>query len=128
MPADTYELSDISVKYRSDNSLNGGSSKNGDGGMYISTAKAFILAFLAIAIAVGVGIIVHFAGPARDFECSCTYPTSAPVNDGGTTAALEQCKEWATGGNDEICKSIFSVFRGVVLVSCYKQKIMMCNV
>lgn len=104
MPSDAYELGDISVKYRSDNSLNGGSSKQAESGMYLSTAKAFILAFLAIAIAVGVGIIVHFAGPARDFECTCTFPTSQPGSDGGTTAALEQCKEWAQGGNDQICK------------------------
>ena len=67
MSTDRYELSDVSVKYKqeSDNSLNtstevGGAQKKN--GMYISTAKAFILAFLAIAVAVGVGIIVHFAG------------------------------------------------------------------
>ena len=67
MSADRYELSDVSVKYRqeTDNSLNNsvvGSSGTRKDGMYISTAKAFILAFLAIAVAVGVGIIVHFAG------------------------------------------------------------------
>ena len=67
MSADRYELSDVSVKYRqeTDNSLNNsvvGSSSTRKDGMYISTAKAFILAFLAIAVAVGVGIIVHFAG------------------------------------------------------------------
>lgn len=67
---DKYELSDIEVKYRND-SLNNSttaieSTKGRSRKMYISTAKAFILAFLAIAIAVGVGIIVHFAGK-KDF-------------------------------------------------------------
>ena len=66
--SDRYELSDVSVKYQQggENSLNNTfeTSEQGKmkGGMYISTAKAFILAFLAIAIAVGIGIIVHFAG------------------------------------------------------------------
>ena len=107
MPSSAYELGDISVKYQSDNSLNGARSKSGDGVMYVSTAKAFILGFLALTIAVGVGLIVHFAGPAREFECKCTFPTSQPA-DGGNTAALEQCKDWATGGNQEICKLIVS--------------------
>ena len=66
--ADKYELTDVSVKYQSEsnNSLNdsttGPKEETMKGGVHISTAKAFILAFLAIAIAVGVGIIVHFAG------------------------------------------------------------------
>ena len=66
MPADKYELTDVSIKYQqSDNSLNNSTVETKQemkGGIHISTAKAFILAFLAIAIAVGVGIIVHFAG------------------------------------------------------------------
>ena len=109
MPTE-YELSDISVKYKSDTSLNDGQSTNGTSGkMYLSPAKAFILAFLAIAIAVGVGIIVHFAGPKRDFECKCTYPMEVDIgNPGtGTAAGLEQCKDWVTEGqaeSDEICK------------------------
>ena len=68
MSADKYELQDVSVKYHSEsnNSLNtstaGTKEDNMKKGVYISTAKAFILVFLAIAIAVLVGIIVHFAG------------------------------------------------------------------
>lgn len=100
MHSDTYELCDISTNNTSDNTNDVINAKNGDG-MYISTAKAFILAFLAIAIAVGVGIIVHFAGPARDFECSCSFPE----NNGGITATFDQCKDWAAVGNNHICKS-----------------------
>ncbi|KAH3827001.1 hypothetical protein DPMN_128929 [Dreissena polymorpha] len=44
-----------------------------DRGMYVSIAKVFMLALLAIFLAVVVGIIVHFAGPGSTFECKvCT--------------------------------------------------------
>lgn len=105
MPSE-YELSDVSVKYRQ-NSINeesGGKNNMSSSGFYISTAKAFVLVFLALAVAVGVGIIVHFAGPARDVECKCTFPTTDDGSSGGSTAALEQCKDWATEGNTDICK------------------------
>jgi hypothetical protein len=81
-----------------------------NGGFYISSAKAFILVFLALAVAVGVGIIVHFAGPAREVECRCSFPTTDNGNSGGSTAALEQCKDWASDGNTEICKFSFFLF------------------
>ncbi|KAH3860106.1 aminopeptidase N-like [Dreissena polymorpha] len=101
MPENNYELEDVTVKYKSDiNSLNDSAPR--DRGMYISTAKAFILAFLAIAIAVGVGIIVHFAGPGSTFECKCTYPTT---DSGSSSAAMQQCKDWAAAGNAVICSA-----------------------
>ncbi|XP_053387330.1 aminopeptidase N-like isoform X1 [Mercenaria mercenaria] len=104
MPSE-YELSDINVKYRHENSVNGESTAKMSNGFYITTAKAFILVFLALAIAVGVGIIVHFAGPARDVECKCTFPTTGDGSSGGETAALEQCKTWASEGNSDICSA-----------------------
>ncbi|KAH3860108.1 hypothetical protein DPMN_023001 [Dreissena polymorpha] len=105
MPGNNYELEDVTVNDKSDiNSLSGSAPR--DRGMYISTAKAFILAFLAFAIAVGVGIIVHFAGPGSTFECKCTYPTT---DSGSSSAAMQQCKDWAAAGNVEICKSDFDI-------------------
>ncbi|XP_052212469.1 LOW QUALITY PROTEIN: aminopeptidase N-like [Dreissena polymorpha] len=53
-----------------------------DRGMYVSIAKVFMLALLAIFLAVVVGIIVHFAGPGSTFECkvcsACRAPTQTP--------------------------------------------------
>ena len=109
MPSE-YELSDITVKYKQENSVNGDSTKMTNGGFYISSAKAFILVFLALAVAVGVGIIVHFAGPAREVECKCTFPTTDGGNSGGETAALEQCKKWASEGNSDICKFYLFIY------------------
>ncbi|XP_052261394.1 aminopeptidase N-like isoform X2 [Dreissena polymorpha] len=101
MPGNNYELEDVTVKYKSDMNSESGSAPR-DRGMYVSTSKAFILAFLAIAIAVGVGIIVHFAGPGSTFECKCTYPTS---DSGSSSAAMQQCKDWAAAGQVEICSA-----------------------
>lgn len=104
--SDRYELSDVSVKYQQggENSLNNtfDTSSQGKmkGGIHISTAKAFILAFLAIAIAVGIGIIVHFAGSGKTVECNCNWPTGNNPTD---TEALEQCTDWAREGNTQIC-------------------------
>lgn len=117
MPSDAYELGDVTVKYRSDNSLNENSARNKDK-MYISPAKAFILAFLAIAVAVGVGLIVHFAGSGRDFECKCTYPTAGPSAGGGVSAALEECKVLAGGGHSEVCKYTKILIYNNVCIEC----------
>ncbi|XP_052787465.1 aminopeptidase N-like isoform X1 [Mya arenaria] len=103
MPGESYRLGDLNGSYKSDTSLTEKKGQNGDK-MYISTAKAFILAFLAIAVAVGVGIIVHFAG-GRTLECNCGFPSTASPSggSGGSTAALEQCKDWASEGIAYIC-------------------------
>ncbi|XP_052281706.1 uncharacterized protein LOC127879101 isoform X1 [Dreissena polymorpha] len=45
-----------------------GAGRNGGSGFYLTFGKAFILCFLAILIAVGVGLIVHFSEN-RKFEC-----------------------------------------------------------
>ena len=114
MPSEAYRLSEYNGSFKSDTSLTPEHRpSDADGKMYVSPAKAFILAFLAIAVAVGVGIIVHFAGD-RTVECNCQWPGSAG-NDGGSAAALDQCKTWAQEGNDAICKYCF---RLVIMSAC----------
>ncbi|GAB1605731.1 hypothetical protein Ahia01_000855400, partial [Argonauta hians] len=54
------------------------------GGCFVRTTTGFILALLAIFIAVGVGIIVHFAGSShRNIQCQCSFPK--PLDDGSAS-------------------------------------------
>lgn len=67
-----------------------------NGGCHVTTAMGFVLALLAILIAVGVGVIVHFASPARKFECHCNCPegsASSPTPEAQWQACLEMAKD-----------------------------------
>ncbi|CAL1530306.1 unnamed protein product [Lymnaea stagnalis] len=81
------DISDVDVHVR----------KNG---CHVSTLVGFVLVLLAAAIAVGVGVIVHFAGGDREVICRCD-----PVSTGGSTAdaVMQQCVDMASAGNEKIC-------------------------
>ncbi|KAK3095167.1 hypothetical protein FSP39_010973 [Pinctada imbricata] len=109
--AESFEFQDMG-KYSSDSEMSNGSKK---GGCFVSTAIGFVLTLLAACLAVGVGLIVHFASPG-DLECKCTYPgltsgnggTGAIVGGKATTitpgsALIDQCKGIVNDGNTEIC-------------------------
>lgn len=51
-------------------------------GCFLSFPAAFILTLLAIVLAVGVGILVHFGG-SRTVQCQCGFP-----EDNGPSAQL----------------------------------------
>ncbi|XP_033739360.1 aminopeptidase Ey-like [Pecten maximus] len=74
-----------------------------DGGCRMSSASGFLMVLLAMAIAVGVGLIVHFAGNQKELNCNCSC---GPV-DGAVTMApgflTETCKASAVLGNQELC-------------------------
>lgn len=103
--SESFEFSDMG-KYSSETELTNGQAKKG--GCFVSTTTGFILTFLAAVLAVGVGIIVHFAGNGQTFECKCTYPGAIGGSSGQSQStpkpAMVQCKEWAAEGNPEICK------------------------
>lgn len=54
------------------------------GGCYVRTTTGFVLALLAIIIAIGVGIIVHFAGAGtqRHVQCQCNFSNAPPGKPG----------------------------------------------
>lgn len=68
----------------------------------VSVVSGFILTFLSVAIAIGIGIIVNFAGNNKSVTCSCRCGT------GGTTpyppGVPAACKLLALEGNQELCK------------------------
>lgn len=70
-----------------------------DDGCHVSGAKGFILLFLALVVAVGVGIIVHFAGNNREFSCNCR----CTPEDGATGYLSETCRASAIVGNQALC-------------------------
>ena len=89
--------------YNLDISDSGGSDSpgvNSGGKMYVSTVKAFVLAFLAILLAVGVGIIVHFAG-SRSLTCNCQC---AAGGTGSSNALLSQCRHAANTAATDTCE------------------------
>ncbi|XP_033739357.1 aminopeptidase Ey-like [Pecten maximus] len=76
---------------------------DGDGGCRMSSASGFLMVLLAIGIAVGVGLIVHFAGNQKELNCNCSC---GPVEGAVTMAPgflTETCKASAVLGNQELC-------------------------
>ncbi|KAK7090085.1 hypothetical protein V1264_009931 [Littorina saxatilis] len=66
-----YNFSDIGENGTDDKMAQG---KGSNSGCYLSVAMGFVLAFLAILIAVGVGLIVHFAEKdSYDRDTSCSF-------------------------------------------------------
>lgn len=70
-----------------------------DSGCHCSVAVGFLLLLFAIIVAVGVGLIVHFAGNNKDFVCNCNI-------SGLTNTGTADCVALARGNNADICKYI----------------------
>ncbi|CAL1548720.1 unnamed protein product [Lymnaea stagnalis] len=96
MPSQKFELTDISSSQTNLTSMREGRT----GGCYLSTLVGFILVLLAAAVAVGVGIIVHFAGGNREVICRCE-PSSSAIS---AEAIKNQCIDMASAGNSELCE------------------------
>ena len=55
-----------------------GQGKGQNSGCYVSVATGFVLSLLAVLIAVGVGLVVHFAEKdGRDRDVTCNFPEKA---------------------------------------------------
>ncbi|KAK0044047.1 aminopeptidase N [Biomphalaria pfeifferi] len=87
MPSSKLEFSDMSYELSN--------MRTEPKGCHVSPVIGFIFVLLAAAIAVGVGIIVHFAGGSRDVVCKC---------DSQVDEVLQQCMRLASAGNMEICQ------------------------
>ncbi|XP_059161761.1 uncharacterized protein LOC131944899 [Physella acuta] len=95
MTSQKFELSDLSNSQT--NLTNMTEKKNG---CYVSSVVGFILILLAAAIAVGVGIIVHFAGGNRDVVCKWDSSVSGASAD----AIRQECINLAGSGNKDVCE------------------------
>ncbi|BFZ00939.1 hypothetical protein BsWGS_03978 [Bradybaena similaris] len=71
-------------------------------GCYLSFPLAFLLVFLAALVAVGVGIIVHFAGGSRQVVCNCQ---SSVAEKPSAEQIKQECVTQAGKGDPEICKA-----------------------
>ncbi|KAH9512380.1 hypothetical protein Btru_039357 [Bulinus truncatus] len=89
MPSSKLEFSDMSYELSN--------MKQDSKGCHVSVVVGFILVLLAAAVAVGVGIIVHFAGGDREVVCKCEAVADAET-------VLQQCMRLASAGNQEICQ------------------------
>ncbi|GFO22826.1 aminopeptidase n, partial [Plakobranchus ocellatus] len=99
MTSERFELADSSIKYNSDVNLTMGSDDSRRrGGCHVSTPIGFVLLLLGLLIAVGVGLIVHFAKDS-DINVVCDYGSSSS----SSAAAQEQCEQLAEQGNMGIC-------------------------
>ncbi|KAH9523940.1 hypothetical protein Btru_047574 [Bulinus truncatus] len=107
MPSRKIELTDIS------NSVTDlpDTMRRDRNGCHVSILAGFICVLLAAAVAVGVGIIVHFAGGNREVVCQC---------DPGVSLAgqlLSECWKLASSGATDLCgKCPVSVFTSTVSV------------
>ncbi|XP_052782181.1 putative aminopeptidase-2 isoform X1 [Mya arenaria] len=91
-------------KYKFSDAVNGegtsGAMGSGKGdGCYVKTATGFLIGFFAITIAVGVGLIVHFA---ENRKIECVFPDQTSVN-GGSNAQAVQCPEPPTPTPCPVC-------------------------
>ena len=68
----------------------------------ISLPMAFVLVFLAILIALGVGIITYFASTRSQTVCKCVYPNGILEPGASAEKALQQCSEIAK--SKKLCK------------------------
>jgi hypothetical protein len=95
--------------------------KGGSRGCFVTFGVAFVLTLLSVAIAVGVGIIVYFAGPVREVSCQCNWAGPDPTPGGGNTPdhaqLVQQCRDLAGEGEDDICKCVLDV-PGFVSCNC----------
>lgn len=70
-----------------------------ESGCHCSVAVGFLLLLFALIVAVGVGLIVHFAGNNKDFTCNCDI--SGLSMNAGTADCVAMAKE----NNQEICQA-----------------------
>jgi len=117
---ESFEFQDMG-KYSSNSDVSNNAKKRG---CFVTTTTGFILTLLAACLAVGVGLIVHFTGGDRVFECKCAFPEGSNggtaggiAGDKATTTAkpgedpsLSKCVEWAGEGNNAICKYRFYIY------------------
>ncbi|CAG5124607.1 unnamed protein product, partial [Candidula unifasciata] len=73
-------------------------------GCFVSLPIAFVLVLLAAVVAVGVGIIVHFAGGDRDVVCHCMGSDTVPERP-SADQIKQECIAQAGAGDQEICKA-----------------------
>lgn len=89
-----YRFSGLSESDSTNGGVMGGKGNGRDSGCHVSTAIGFVLVLLAVLIAVGVGLIVHFAEKgSNDRELTCTFPDNVlaellkQTQDQGSTKA-----------------------------------------
>ncbi|KAH9512376.1 hypothetical protein Btru_039351 [Bulinus truncatus] len=92
MPSQKFELSDINTSQTNLTGL-----REDRSGCRVSALAGFVFLMLAAAVAVGVGIIVHFAGGNREVVCRCDPETVL----GGQ---ISECLKLASLGHTEICE------------------------
>ena len=111
------EFSDM--KYSSETNLTNGQ-KNRQG-CFVSTPMGFVMLLLTIAIAVGVGIIVHFAGNGRSVVCQCGQADVVPSDPQKLVAA---CKKQVLDGETSVCKysSASLIISMIISIILYKQE------
>ncbi|XP_012939882.1 aminopeptidase N [Aplysia californica] len=103
MANEKYETKDSNTTDSSrQSSLEMASGEKKNGGCYVSGVVGVALTLVAILIAVGVGIIVHFAEGDRGLVCNCG---SGAGQTGASSAqsVLQQCAKMAGRGDDSIC-------------------------
>ncbi|KAH9512377.1 hypothetical protein Btru_039352 [Bulinus truncatus] len=92
MPSQNFDVGDINAGHDHPTALHKDRS-----GCRVSALAGFVFLMLAAAVAVGVGIIVHFAGGNREVVCRCDPETIL----GGQ---VSECLKLASLGHTEICE------------------------
>lgn len=90
--------------------ITGEAGKKSGGGCYMKNTTGFILFFLALILAAGVGLIVHFVEN-RQILCELNPDQKAEISaiksDNPNLQLTGACKKLATDGNNAICKYTF---------------------
>lgn len=100
MAPNKFEISDMSDSQTDLTPASGRKNR----GCYLTFPLAFLLVFLAALVAVGVGIIVHFAGGSREVVCHCQ---SSAVEKPSAEQIKQECIIQAGKGDLEICEYIW---------------------
>ena len=74
-------------------------------GCRVSTAKGFLFVFMAALLAVGVGIIVHFAG-SRDVTCKLDLGSLPKAAWWTPSEVVSECGRLAQDGHPRVCEFI----------------------
>ncbi|KAI8743539.1 aminopeptidase N, partial [Biomphalaria glabrata] len=92
MPSQKFELTDLSNSQTDLTAM-----RDSRSGCHVSALAGFVFLMLSAAVAVGVGVIVHFAGGNREVVCRCDPETIL----GGQ---ISECLKLASQGHREICE------------------------
>uniref|UniRef100_A0A2C9KZ26 Uncharacterized protein n=1 Tax=Biomphalaria glabrata TaxID=6526 RepID=A0A2C9KZ26_BIOGL len=92
MPSQKFELTDLSNSQTDLTAM-----RDNRSGCHVSALAGFVFLMLSAAVAVGVGVIVHFAGGNREVVCRCDPETIL----GGQ---ISECLKLASQGHREICE------------------------